>query len=306
MATHLTVVSYKEKMEPLFSSIYRLLDEDPSHRFEFCQDWRELPELILRAGFNVDLLDLVGHGSPGFFELGDKTFIENGALTDAQAKMFRSFDSIPLLPKHAEIRFLGCETGANEIGLKLLKSLSKEVGGRKVSGTIVELLSTDFSNWGLTTEFASRWLVTSRDNEATPAADRFAPPKGEPVVVAPHHPSEPPPRAEKVRRAAAGAPIAESGLAAFAGPPQALLELDGVSASGWAKFLPGYQLAGRGEPITSIDLDFRYRGVGVTFSGNRRLVMIKDDPRLPSLMFRWSDTGPVPTRDQLLVPFRAP
>ncbi|MBZ4400958.1 MULTISPECIES: DUF4347 domain-containing protein [unclassified Myxococcus] len=183
MKTHLTVVSYTRDFQTLFETIADVIElrEQPhdqkvprrpptSHALvERCQYWQNLPNIALNVGRPIDLLDLVGHGSSEEFELGDDTFLVSAVEPPGVIAILKRLK--PHLAPDAQIRLLGCGTGVGESGLKMLKNVSRALE-REVFGTTVELLSTDFVPGGLSEEFTSAWLYSSRNDVPTAAGSR--------------------------------------------------------------------------------------------------------------------------------------
>jgi hypothetical protein len=187
MQTHLTVVSYTRDFQRLFEDIDDAIHtgddaQEQKTRFtsrwhskvERCQYWQNLPNIALNVNRPIDLLDLVGHGSSEAFELGDDTFLMSAVESPEVIAILLRVKQY--LSPDAQVRLLGCGTGVGESGLKMLKSVSRALE-REVFGTTVELFSADFGPRGLSEEFTSEWLYSSRNDAPSAARSRDSSPQ---------------------------------------------------------------------------------------------------------------------------------
>ena len=82
----------------------------------------------------------------------------------------------PYLHPQAELRLLGCHTGADREGFEVLRGVSALMG-RTVWGTASLLYSGDWGELGLKDEVAREWLVSSAGLATpVPARRRFGDP----------------------------------------------------------------------------------------------------------------------------------
>jgi hypothetical protein len=93
-------------------------------------------------------LDLVGHGKQTHFLMGDVPLLESGKEPHRAFKRLKG-----VLPKKAEVRILGCLTGYQDEGLKMIQAASAALEGRKVVGTTIPLHDYDFDEGGLSGDF---------------------------------------------------------------------------------------------------------------------------------------------------------
>ncbi|MCE9666321.1 hypothetical protein LY474_00720 [Myxococcus stipitatus] len=271
MELHLTIISYPRKMDSVFESIVFNCQERGAqpeqavrHRFARCQEPEQLFELVMRYGRDLTRLDLVGHGSPTRFWLGDET-----PLLDLNANPHPVLGELAgVLPADVEVRILGCLTGVGQEGLSLLKSTSAALGGRQVTGTTARVEADDFGPEGLIQDF--RTLHSSREAGFAPPHVGTTP-DGEPT------------------------PLAGQQL-----DSDSRVDSDLEALRQWKQlFPPGFEPLGRGRPLARPDLSLFHQGVPVTFACDYRLVMIQDSLTKAPLLMGWSHPEPVPVNETL-------
>jgi hypothetical protein len=150
MGIHLTVISYPRTIHPMFEAVARAanyrLDE---HKFVRCQEADGLRmaikdnALIQDGRPDVSILDLVGHGRAGYFQLGDEPLVDGSTVHPALVEISRY-----VLPQHTTIRLLGCYTGVDSRGLEMLAS-TKQLLGREIVAASDILQPWHFGEKGL-------------------------------------------------------------------------------------------------------------------------------------------------------------
>jgi Domain of unknown function (DUF4347) len=180
---HLVVISYPSRLDVRFEEAAFAVHArrgQPGRAFRRCQHPLQLRELVGDFPEKVRLLDLMGHGAPGKLMLGD---------VDAVTPDPSSWGLLAALGEHlapdAEVRLLGCDTGALQQGYDVLRGLSQALGGRTVWGATAILVSGDWCAEGLLPATAAEYLVSSRTLSA-PVAKRWRtglPPDGEVPVA---------------------------------------------------------------------------------------------------------------------------
>lgn len=154
MGIHLTVVSYPSTLHPMFEAVAsRANNQLPDHQFVRCQRREGLHGAIMKAApirnlrADVSCLDLVGHGSAGYFELGDEP-LASGSRISRELSELKA-----ILPSTATVRLLGCLTGSQDKGLTLLEAVSGELALEVV--VPLDVLTPDhFGQTGLKDNFA--------------------------------------------------------------------------------------------------------------------------------------------------------
>jgi hypothetical protein len=178
MFKHLTVISYVKKIDPTFENVVFTVDNvssDNSHKFLRCQAPSELLNAVVNADPPIDVLDIYGHGGPGYFSLGDKT------LVDSRPKTWSRLAWLPSkLAKNARVRLLGCLIGSDAAGMIMLKGLSKQLGC-EVWGSTTTIYPQDFDENGIKADFVNDWMVPAE------SITRPIPPRPRFDVGAPDH-----------------------------------------------------------------------------------------------------------------------
>ncbi|GMU06379.1 DUF4347 domain-containing protein [Corallococcus caeni] len=263
MGRHLTVISYLGTMDPLFEEIAFKVQPQGVHAFIRCQRIYQLHDLIMGAGRTVERLDLVGHGSPTSFWLGEDPLLEVGRAPSEVLKKIAAE-----LPAGAEVRLLGCFTGVGEEGQTQLQSTSTILDGRIVRGTTARIEPRHFGPTGLREDYLA--LHSSQENGiATPTGFQ----------------------ADK-----------ERSLSPHLTHLPALEEADQKAARVWETYLPaGYQSLGRGRPLARNNFTFQFQRARVTFACDCRLVLIEDTAEKPPLLMGWSKPEPVPLLANLML-----
>jgi hypothetical protein len=257
MGRHLTVISYLGAMDPLFEEIAFKAQPQGPHAFIRCQRVYQLHDLVMGAGRNLDRLDLVGHGSPSSFWLGEERLLGIGSEPPEVLKKLGAE-----LPAGAEVRLLGCFTGVGEEGQTLLQSTSTVLDGRTVHGTTARIEPRHFGATGLREDF----LALHSSNEEGIAGPTTGSHADKDLSLNPHL----------------------SHLLAVD-------ESDQEVALVWKTYFPaGYQPLGRGRPLARSNFTFQFHGARVTFACDCRLVLIEDTPEKPPLLMGWSKPEPVP------------
>ncbi|MFP2895242.1 hypothetical protein [Corallococcus sp. 4LFB] len=268
MDSYLTVISYPGKMETVFENIaFNVQRQDSQerqgaqYRFCRCQDPAQLYELVMSAGRYLTRLDLVGHGSPTRFRLGDDNLLELGREPHPVLKQLARE-----LPEDVEVRILGCLTGIGEEGLATIQAASAALGGKTVIGTTARVEPEHFGPEGLLKSFTATHS-SRRTDIARPLPVPFAVPA--------------------IRAASGRTPYLTQLLNLDVRDVEALLH--------WKQFFPaGFQPWGRGQPLAQPDFSLRHEGIQVTFACDCRLVLIQDDPGKSPLLMGWSSPDPVP------------
>ncbi|MDQ3265883.1 MAG: hypothetical protein M3Y59_19880 [Myxococcota bacterium] len=153
-----TVISYSKVLDHGIEHTALKVKGDSAHEVLRCQRPHQILYELANVGQPITLLDLHGHGGPGFMNLGDDRFVDWRWRGMATLTPLR-----PYLAADAKVRLLGCHTALGEEGRELLVRSSAELGGLLVYGTLVELLPRHFEERGLSAGFASRWLQCSGD-----------------------------------------------------------------------------------------------------------------------------------------------
>lgn len=257
MGRHLTVISYLGAMDPLLEEISLKVQPQGPHAFVRCQRANQLHELVMAAGRNIDRLDLVGHGSPSSFWLGEDPLLELGREPAEALKKLGAE-----LPAGSEVRLLGCFTGVGEEGRTLLQSTATALNGKTVHGTTARIEPRHFGPTGLREDF--RALHSSKEEGiASPATGSNA---EKDLQLSPHL----------------------SHLLSVD-------ESDQEAALVWKTYFPaGYQPLGRGRPLARSNFTLQFHGARVTFACDCRLILIEDTPEKPPLLMGWSKAEPVP------------
>ncbi|NOK37606.1 hypothetical protein D7W79_10720 [Corallococcus exercitus] len=268
MDSYLTVISYPAKMETVFENIAFNVQwqdsqerQDAQYRFFRCQNPAQLYELVMSAGRYLTRLDLVGHGAPTRFRLGDFNLLELGREPHPVLKQLAA-----VLPDDVEVRILGCLTGIGQEGLALIQQASADLGNKTVIGTTARVEPEHFGPEGLLKSFTA--LHSSRRTDiARPLPVPF------PVPV--------------IGAAPGRNPYLTHLLTQDVQDVESLLH--------WKQFFPaGFEPLGRGRPLAQPDFTIRHEGVPVTFACDCRLVLILDDARKPPLLMGWSSPDSVP------------
>jgi hypothetical protein len=163
MSRHLTIISYPPSLDPFLEGVaFAANNRLPEDEFVRCENSDSLEDILmdgqlLDAALQTDIrqLDLVGHGSSGYFKLGGKPLFSE---TTDSSKVLAQLDR--LLPLDAQVRILGCLTGFEQKGLRMLKDLSKALRGREVIGTTAVIKASHFGEGGLKQSFLQ--LISSR------------------------------------------------------------------------------------------------------------------------------------------------
>ncbi|NPC45939.1 hypothetical protein D7Y27_20160 [Corallococcus sp. AB004] len=268
MDSYLTVISYPAKMETVFESIAFNVQrqdsqerQDAQHRFYRCQDPAQLYEIVMGAGRLLTRLDLVGHGSPTRFRLGDGDLLELGREPHPVLKQLAKE-----LPDDIEVRVLGCLTGIGQEGLAMIQAASAALGDKTVIGTTSRVEPEHFGAEGLLNSFTATHS-SRRTDIARPLPIPFTAPA--------------------IGAASGRNPYLTHLLTLDMQDVEALLH--------WKQFFPaGFQPLGRGQPLARPDFSLRHEGIQVTFACDCRLVLIHDVPGKPPLLMGWSSPDPVP------------
>ncbi|MBZ4416191.1 hypothetical protein [Myxococcus sp. RHSTA-1-4] len=184
MGIHLTVISYPHTRHPMFEAVARAANNQlTAHKFVRCQKGSELRMAIKNSAVlgddlrpRVTLLDLVGHGRAGYFELGDDVLVDGTRISAAVEELDH------VLPRQATIRFLGCMTGTESTGLQMHKTLVK-VLKREVLVATAALQPHHFGETGFKEDF--RHLLSSGAREEAVRAFLPRPEPGAQEAAAP-------------------------------------------------------------------------------------------------------------------------
>jgi Domain of unknown function (DUF4347) len=137
----------------------------------------QLRALVGETG-RIDRLDIVEHGKWGAIAMGDRCLWQSDAdplspLAGSDAALTLA----PLLSDTAQVRLLGCVTGAAAAGRMLLVKLQQALGGhRVVYGAIDRLQPSNFQGGRLKPSAEATLLFTSAaaiDGEAPTFEDRL-------------------------------------------------------------------------------------------------------------------------------------
>jgi hypothetical protein len=167
---HLTIISYPSSVDDSIEDAVSRIDgcSDPASRsVARCDQLGEVSEKVKNIvyAFNppklVRRLDLYGHGHPGSITIGDTESID----TEADSIFWQDLEELQgaLLP-NADVRLLGCDTGACTKGFELIRTLAHRLGQQRVVWAPRAVITwSDFGPQGFKEEVASRYLVSSRD-----------------------------------------------------------------------------------------------------------------------------------------------
>lgn len=160
---HLIVVSYPSTLDATLEEIAHTLargatDRRVVERAQAHTDLRYLVRLWHLRRRAVVLLDLIGHGAPGRFKLGDEL------LVDDQQDLAALSAVAPFLAPRATVRLLGCGVarGPHERpDLRVLRRVAAAFGPEhRVLATTRTLFTIDYGQGGLRPA-AARTLVCS-------------------------------------------------------------------------------------------------------------------------------------------------
>ncbi|MFP2895237.1 DUF4347 domain-containing protein [Corallococcus sp. 4LFB] len=173
MGIHLTVISYPRLIHPMFEEVASAANnQSDEHKFVRCQDGNGLRLAIKNSKPRgpderpeVSVLDLVGHGRPGYFKLGDEVLIDDGKI---ESDVIRELNE--LLPPDATVRFLGCLTGTEDTGLRMFSAVRK-VLQQKIAVSTDVLHPWHFGQTGLVDTYRGLLLSSDVQEAATSLAE---------------------------------------------------------------------------------------------------------------------------------------
>lgn len=140
---HLMVISYPQRREALFEAmaLHFAKQVSDSFKLERCQtgdDLLEAARMWKKRHYQINTIDLFGHGAGGQFKLGDSLLFASDGTGYPLAKKLGG-----QLARDASLRLLGCRTAlvdrdysTNRIrfsGPKLLDGLTKQLGLQRVA-----------------------------------------------------------------------------------------------------------------------------------------------------------------------------
>ncbi|MCP3164398.1 DUF4347 domain-containing protein [Myxococcus qinghaiensis] len=163
---HLTIIGYSAIQDREIEPVIFRVDgfSNPRRRFARCQTVAALKplvqEVVNRAG-PLSRLDIFGHGAAGSLTLGD---VGQEVVTQDEATWTNILGLDDLLDDTAEVRLLGCNTGTEALGRRVLRGLQEKLSTgtkrRTVWGAIAALDYPDFGPEGLRREVARQFLIS--------------------------------------------------------------------------------------------------------------------------------------------------
>lgn len=158
---HLIIVSYPSRLDATLEEIAHTLIRGASARrvVERAQEPSDVRFLVRQWHLrdrDVRTLDLIGHGGPGKFKLGDELLFGEGSGLELIDEWR------PWLPARATLRLLGCSVAGEEPeGHELLSKVASRLSpGSRVVAPTRALFTIDYAAGGLTSR-ASRCLKSS-------------------------------------------------------------------------------------------------------------------------------------------------
>ncbi|WP_144429667.1 hypothetical protein [Myxococcus hansupus] len=176
---NLIIVSYPEKPEIHFERILKNIARRPSPNqqrtrvnYERFQSGAERLRFIIRSTPTpsassrtlLSHLDLVGHGNFGTkFTLGKYPIIEDNIIKqDIREILDGTLREETNENPGTIIRLLGCFTGSELSGHRMIQSVSRALGNREVLGVTTVVRAEDFDTGGLRTSFTH--LISSKSS----------------------------------------------------------------------------------------------------------------------------------------------
>lgn len=174
MTIHVLVTSSNGK-DPEARAVRRLVSpRPPAFQLLCCSSpvglVPALRNAVLSARQKIGLLDLHGHSGPGVHYLGRQILFKHGNTDLKIAEDIGMF-----LTDDARIRLLGCNSGAEERGRDLLRSLQRAFGkSRVVYGAIRNIWADEDFDWnGFKSALEDKWLFSSIEANGGVAPDQF-------------------------------------------------------------------------------------------------------------------------------------
>jgi len=171
LSRSLLVVGRHPTPDPMTEAVAAIVTAAPAVR---CDSPQALVALVAQAvqdqGGLLDRLDLFDHGREGRLRMGDPVLFEypvgGGAVTGSGlAQQLK-----PYLAEGAEVRLLGCKTGAAEEGRQLLLQLAEIFGAQRVVyGGLGYIYTLGFDTHGFLDVLICPYLYSSTEAKKGPA-----------------------------------------------------------------------------------------------------------------------------------------
>ncbi|MFT3837393.1 MAG: DUF4347 domain-containing protein [Myxococcaceae bacterium] len=169
MSRTLMVIGRHAVPDPMTEAVAAIVTAAPMVR---CASPQELVTEVAKAalGGPLDRLDLFDHGREGRLRMGDPVLFDyptgGGAVTGSDiAQLLKTY-----LTGDAQVRLLGCNTGAGEPGRQLLLQLGEIFGAQRVVyGGLEYLYTIGFDAHGFLDVLTCPYLYSSKEAVNGPA-----------------------------------------------------------------------------------------------------------------------------------------